>query len=697
MPLARAWAEDYLTKLMAETEDPYLWLENVTGTDALAWVEKQNARTLAALGGPDFDRDRDAFRAILSAPDKIPYIVKREAYLYNLWQDAANPRGLWRRTTMSSYRTPNPEWDTLIDVDALGRAEGENWVWHGAVTLPPEHRRAMIVLSRGGADANVSREFDLDRRCFFDDGFILPEGKNSVDWIDIDTLLVTSPLGEGNATTSGYARTVRRWRRGTPFSEAETIFEGRSEDVFVYVNVDHERGFERTFITRNFSFFDAQRFVLAPDGTQRLIDLPSDAFFDVHREWLTVRLRSPWKPKDREFATDSLLAIRFETFMGGDRNFDLLFEPTERRTIRGSSWARDRLAIAVLDNMRTQILIAEPRASGWTIAPLAGVEETVTAEIGCIGSEGGETDTDFLLTLSGFLTPTSLHLVEPGKTPALLKTLPPKFDASNLVVTHHEAVAGDGVRIPYFQVAPANLALDGSAPTILYGYGGFLVSMLPNYSVGTGKAWLERGGLYVVANIRGGGEFGSAWHKAGIREHKKTAQDDFAAVAADLVRRGVTRHERLAGFGGSNGGLLVGNMLTRHPEKFGAIWCTIPLLDMKRYSKLLAGASWIAEYGDPDVPEDWAFLKEISAYQLAEAGKDYPPILIWTSARDDRVHPGHARKMAAKLEALGHKVMFYEPQQGGHGTSDYEQTAHMWALGFSFLRKTIGDPANRST
>jgi prolyl oligopeptidase len=307
-----------------------------------------------------------------------------------------------------------------------------------------------------------------------------------------------------------------------------------------------------------------------------------------------------------------------------------------------------------------------------------------------LGDEGDESSQDFLLMRESFLEPTSLSLVAPGKAPQLLKTLPPRFDASGLTVTQHETVADDGVRIPYFLIVRKDLPFDGSTPTVLYGYGGFLVSVLPTYSMGMGKAWLERGGAYVVANIRGGGEFGSAWHNAGIREHKKRAHDDFATVAADLVQRGVTSPQRLACYGGSNGGLLVGNMLTRYPDRFGAVWCTIPLLDMRRYSKLLAGASWIAEYGDPEKPDDWAFLKEISPYQLAEAGKPYPPILLWTSARDDRVHPGHARKMAARLEELGHSLFFYEPPQGGHGTSDFEQTAHMWALGYAFLRRTIG-------
>jgi len=677
-----------------ESDDHYQWLEDVQGAEALAWVEAQNARTLAAFTGPDFDRDREAFRGILSASDKIPFVFKRGPYLYNLWQDKTNPRGLWRRTTLDSYRSPSTRWDVLINVDALGRDEGENWVWHGCTTLPPDHRRGLVVLSRGGADASVIREFDLEARAFVTGGFVLPEAKSSANWADIDTLYVASPLGDGHATTSGYARTIRRWRRGTPLTEAQIVFEGRTTDVSVYVSTDHEQGFERVFVGRRFAFFDTEVYQVTADGL-RQIDVPTDAFWDAHREWLAVRLRSPWKPKDREFSADSLIAIRFDAFMAGDRSFDLLFEPSERRTIDNHSWARDRLAISILDNMRTQISIAEPSAAGWTFTLLPGVAETESAHIWCMGDEGGQSSETFLLMRDSFLEPPSLSIVAPGQAPKLLKQPPPRFDATGLTVTQHEALADDGVRIPYFQVGSKDLPLDGRTPTFLYGYGGFLISLLPGYHADVGKAWLEHGGVYVVANIRGGGEFGSAWHNAGIREHKKRAQDDFAAVAADLVRRGVTSQQRLACHGGSNGGLLVGNMLTRYPERFGAVWCTIPLLDMRRYSKLLAGASWIAEYGDPDNPDDWTFLKEISPYHLAEAGRSYPPILLWTSARDDRVHPGHARKMAARLEALGHLVYFYEPPQGGHGPSDFEQTAHMWALGYAFLRRTVGQAAAR--
>src|SRR5262245_15346495 len=673
------------------TDDPYLWLEGVDDPRAIKWVTGQNARTVQTLCDAGFERDRENFRVILSAPDKIPFVTKRGAFLYNLWQDKDYRRGLWRRTTMASYRSSAPEWTTLLDIDALGRAEQEDWVWHGCTTLPPAHRRGLVVLSRGGADANVIREFELETGTFVADGFTLPEAKSAAVWADRYTLLVASPLGDGHDTTSGYARTVRRWRRGEPFAAAELVFEGLVEDVSAFVEVDHEPGFERTFVGRAFSFFDSEIFLIDKSGARQRIDIPTDSIFGVDREWMTLRLRTPWKPKNREFAPDSLIAIRFDHFMAGDRDLDLLFEPAERRTLNGFGWSRDRLAINILDNLRSQVLFATPSTGSWQIEPLAGVPETESVDIWCLGNDGAERSASFLYSVTGFLRPTSLDLIELDKPIELLKRSPARFDAAGIAVTQHEAIAADGVRIPYFQVARADLALDGGNPCLLSGYGGFLHSSLPYYLATTGKAWLERGGVYVMANIRGGGEFGAAWHQAGIREHKKTSHDDFAAVAADLITRGVTGRRRLACTGGSNGGLLVGNMLTRHPALFGAIWCTIPLLDMRRYSKLLAGASWIAEYGDPDVPEDWAFLRQISPYHLVEARRDYPPILLWTSARDDRVHPGHARKMAARLEELGYPVFFYEPPQGGHGTSDFEETAHMLALGFSFLRHTIDD------
>ncbi|MEA2906558.1 MAG: prolyl oligopeptidase [Alphaproteobacteria bacterium] len=674
----------------SEPDDPYLWLEDVQGGEALAWVAEQNARTLTALAGPDFERDREAFRAMLSAPDKIPFVTKRNAFLYNLWQDKDNPRGLWRRTTMESYRSLSTEWETLIDVDALGRAEGEDWVWHGCTTLPPEHRRGLVLLSRGGADASVIREFDLDARAFVADGFALPEAKSAADWLDADTLLVTSPLGDGHATTSGYARTVRRWRRGTPFAAADTIFDGLADDVFVYVSIDHELGFERTFVVRHFSFFDAERFVVEAGGELRRIDIPADALFDVHREWLTLRLRSPWTPKAREFETDSLIATRFDEFMRGGRDFDLLFEPRERRTIRDFGWARDRLAISLLDNMRTVVEIAAPAGTGWTIAPLVGVPETETADIWCIGSDGATSSPDFLLQLAGFLTPTSLHLVSPDASPVLLKELPPRFDASRLAVSQHETVAEDGVRIPYFQIGPKDLAQDGDNPTLLYGYGGFLVSVLPTYSMGVGKAWLERGGVYVVANIRGGGEFGPRWHNAGLKLNRMRVYDDFFAVSRDLIDRKITSPKKLGIMGGSNGGLLMGVALTRHPELYNAIVIQVPLFDMIGYTHIGAGASWVGEYGDPAVPVERAVIDTYSPYQRLAAGKPYPRVFLETSTKDDRVHPAHARKAAARLKDLGYDYLYYENIDGGHdAAANLNERAMRVALEYTYLTQRL--------
>jgi prolyl oligopeptidase len=675
---------------MSEPDDPYLWLEEIDSPAVLDWIEAHNASTLAALTDGEFIRDEERLGAALGAPDKIPYAGQCGDYFYNFWHDEAHPRGLWRRTTMASYCADHPTWETIIDVDALGQEEGESWVWQGCVTLAPEHRRGLVALSRGGADARVLREFDLVTRQFVVDGFVLPESKSCAFWVDVDTLLVASPLGAGHATRSGYPRTVRRWRRGAPFEAAEVIFEGRDNDFIVYGSVDDEPGFGRTVLVRRPSFLESEIFLLDGAGEFRRLDVPSDADAQIHREWLTIRLRSQWQPKDRVFAPDSILIIGLDVFLSGGRDFSLLFEPRDRRAVHYTTWARSRLAICVLDNMKSEVLVAEPDEAGWRVAPLIGVAETETVWIWCAGSDRDGSSEDFFLLVTGYLTPASLHRLAPGRSLALLKRAPIDFDATRLTVSRHEAVAEDGVPIPYVQVGPRDMPLDGDNPTVLYGYGGFSASLLPAYNPAIGVPWLERGGVYVVANTRGGGEFGTAWHKAGIRAGKKRAQDDFAVVARDLIARGVTSAPRLGCFGLCNGGLLVGNMLTRFPQLFGAGWCEMPVLDLRRFTKLLTGAVWIEEYGDPDNPEDWAYLKEISPYHLVERGGSYPPFLLWTSRRDDQTHPAHARKMAARLEAFGHRALFYEPAEGGHGTTDFRQAAHMYALGFSFFRQTIG-------
>ncbi len=588
-----------------------------------------------------------------------------------------------------SFKTDKPDWDVILDIDALGKAEGEDWVYGGATALPPDYDRAMIRLSRGGSDASVNREFDINARAFVADGFSLPEAKGNLNWLDRDTLLAATSLGEGMTTTSGYARTVRRWRRGTSFEQAEIIFEVGEKDMSAGVAVDRSYASPRVVLFRTIDFFTHELWQEHPSRGRVKLDVPGDSWCGVEHGWVLVRLRSPWTVGAATYPTDSLLAIDIERFFDGARDFQVLFEPTPRRILSGFVWSKGHLALSILDNVRSEIIIATPTNGNWTMAPVAGLDAAATVGI---YPRDALASPEFFVTASSFVAPPALYHLKPGARPDILKQQPSKFDASALDVTQHEAVSSDGERIPYFQIARRDMPLDGDNPTILYGYGGFEVSMLPSYMAVTGAGWLEKGGVFIMACIRGGGEFGARWHKAGIREGKTLAHDDFAAIGRELIARKVTRPARLVANGGSNGGLLVGNMLTRYPELFGAIQCSVPLLDMRRYSKLLAGASWMAEYGDPDKADDWAFMRQFSAYQNVESGRDYPPTLFITSAKDDRVHPGHARKMAAKMQAMGYAPYFYEPEAGGHGFADKAQEAAQRALFFAFLRHTIMKP-----
>jgi prolyl oligopeptidase len=675
--------------LEAPDDDPYLWLEEIDGEPALAWVEAQNAATQARFGDARFAADRDVLAAIFDRPDNIPLIARRGDRVFNFWKDAAHARGLWRATSLDKFRSQEPEWEILLDLDALAASEGEDWTWNGASTIPGSHDRAILMLSRGGADAVVMREFDVASRDFVPGGFTLPEAKGGGAWLDRDTLLLSSALGEGKATSSGYARTVRLWRRGTEPLAAPVIFETSVDHMGVWADIDREAAEERLVFVERIGFFDAVVWIGDRSGPKARIDLPTDASVQWHRGWLAVKRRTAWTIVDETYPPDTVLGISLDAFLAGDRRFATLFEPAERRALQGFFWCGGRLVLSVLDDLKPVFEALSPSDTGWSREQITGLPDIGVANLWSLDVRTEESNGDLLASAQDPLTPPSLFLVRPDAAPELLKRAPPTFDATDLVVTRHEAVSEDGTRIPYVQVGPPGET--GDVPVHLYGYGGFHVSQLPYYNPAIGKLWLERGGTSVVANIRGGGEFGTAWHEAGRRERKRLSHDDFAAVAADLVRRGVTRPGRIAAEGGSNGGILITNMLTRYPERFGALFCTIPLIDMRRYAKLHAGASWIAEYGDPDNPEDWQFLGEISAYHTAVPGRPYPPILIATSRRDDRVHPGHARKMAAKLQAMGYEPYFYEPAAGGHGYGkDNRERASFNALGYNFLRRAIG-------
>ncbi|MCU1680719.1 MAG: putative peptidase y4nA [Amycolatopsis sp.] len=660
-------------------EDPYLWLEDVTGERSLDWVRARNDESAAELTGTErFAALRDDIREVLDADDRIPYVRRRGEYVYNFWQDATHPRGLWRRTTPEDYRNDEPAWELLLDVDALAAAEDENWVWQGAAVLRPGYRFALVELSRGGADATVVREFDLDERRFVEGGFELPEAKSNIGWIDVDRVYVGTDFGEGSLTDSGYPRIVKEWRRGTPIEEAVTVFEGKPEDVSVRGSHDPTEGFERDFVTRSLDFYRSERYLRTAAGLVRL-DVPDDANTSIHREWLLVRVKSPWQIGGAEYPSGALLAMKLDAFLEDGREFTMIFEPDEHTSLEYYTWTRNHLLLATLSDVKTELHALTP-SNGWRSEPLPGGTALGAAEI--LDTDPDVSD-EYLLNTSGYTEPATLTCGEVGGTTEVLKQAPAFFDADGMSVEQHFATSADGTRIPYFVVTPSG---SEAGPTLLTGYGGFEVSMTPGYSGVTGRSWLARGGTYVMANIRGGGEYGPQWHTQVIKAKRYKVYEDFSAVAADLVERGITTPARLGIQGGSNGGLLMGVMLTRYPALFGAIVSQVPLLDMKRYHKLLAGASWMAEYGDPDEPEQWAYIGEYSPYQNVHSGRDYPPTLFVTSTRDDRVHPAHARKMMARMVEQGHDVRYYENIEGGHGAAaDNEQLAFKWALVFEFL------------
>ncbi len=688
-----------------DTQDPYLWLEDVTGDEALDWVRARNAPTLARFRDENFERMRTEALEVLDTDARIPYVVRRGEHLYNFWRDAANPRGLWRRTTLDSYRTESPEWDVLIDVDELGRADGEKWVWAGAGVIYPEYTRALVSLSRGGSDASIVREFDMLTRQFVDDGFALPEAKSQVSWADPDTVLVGTDFGPDSLTDSGYPRVVKRWRRGTPLAEAETVFEGARSDVNVVASTSRIPGYERTLIGRALDFWNEEVYELRGSELIR-IDAPTDASVSLHREWLLIELRSEWSLGEATYTAGSLLAANYDEFLAGTAQLLVVFEPDEHTALNHYAWTRDRLLIVSLVDVASRVEIVTPpsrddplrpapprlRSSpgDWRREPLAGIP----AANNTVVVSADDTGDEFFLDSSGFDTPSRLMRGTDDGRLEQIKSAPAFFDAENISVTQNFVASQDGTSIPYFVVRPGGpQASEGPSPTLLYGYGGFESSNTPGYSGVLGRLWLARGGTYVLANIRGGGEYGPGWHTQAMREGRHKVAEDFAAVATDLVDRGITTVEQLGAQGGSNGGLLMGIMLTQYPEKFGALVCSVPLLDMKRYHLLLAGASWVAEYGDPDNPDDWAFISEYSPYQNISATRRYPPVLMTTSTRDDRVHPGHARKMTAALEAAGHPVFYYENIEGGHaGAADNEQVAFKSALTYSFLWQTLARP-----
>ncbi|GAA1357489.1 prolyl oligopeptidase family serine peptidase [Arthrobacter koreensis] len=689
-----------------DTEDEFLWLEDIYGDRQLDWVRAQNAETEALLSDSGFEQTEERLLEVLDSTDRIPMVVKRGDWYYNFWRDAEHPKGLWRRTTWQGYTDSATEWEVLLDVDALAAAEGTEWVWGGARFLRPadgtSYRRALVILSPDGGDAARYREYDVEDRAFVPGGFDLPVAKTQVSWAGPDTLYVATDFGPGSMTTSSYPRTVRTLHRGEDPDSAELYFEVPEDHMMGYVHHDQTPGFERDVAVDIIDFYDSVTHLRQDAGWTR-IEVPLDVNVDLHRQWLVLRPRTDWLVGGTLHKAGSLLAAELTAFLAGDRNLRTLFTPEPAVSLQSWSWTRDYLLLNLLRDVSSEIQVLDP-AADWRATELDACPPLHTVDAYAVDDEDEAAGNDYWLVSTGFTTPSTLSrgsLGEQGEPAVPVKTSPAFFDASSCTVEQHFAVSEDGTRVPYFQVGHKDMVLDGGNPTVLSGYGGFEQALTPAYSGVVGRGWLERSftdgsgilrrGVYVLANIRGGGEYGPDWHRAALQQNRHRAYEDFAAVARDLTARGVTSREHLGCTGRSNGGLLVGNMLTLYPELFGAVSCGVPLLDMRRYTKLSAGASWIAEYGDPDDPKQWEFIKTFSPYHLLREGVQYPPALIWTATSDDRVGPVQARKMAARMKALGvDRVWFHEALEGGHaGAADNRQSARMHAMSYEFLWEAL--------
>lgn len=673
------------------TDDPFIWLEEVESETSLNWVNAHNQITKEAFANDELflKMQKQAFD-IMNSEERIPYVSFEGKYLYNFWDDEQHVRGIIRRTTLEEYQKPNPQWDIVLDIDKLNKEEGKSWVYRGYAALPPDYRYAMLYLSDGGKDATIVREFDLFEKKFIDSGFTLPEAKSSVDWYDYNTLILGTNFGPGTLTSSGYNRQVRLWKRGTPYMEAQLIFEGDTSNTWVWGSMDVRPEATIFTIGRAMSFWESEQWIVDNNMNRLKVPLPNDASINAYfKDYVIAQLYSDWLG----IPEGTLIALKMSDFNAPDlkSKIEIVFSPDERTFLSGVTATKDYLVLNLLENVRGKIIYLEPETKDGKNVWTGG--ELDLPKFATVGVAAADAFTnELMVSFQDFLTPSKLYYFADPKSPGKeIKTLPEMFDVSNLSISQYEATSKDGTKIPYFLVSKKDVKLDGSNPTLLYGYGGFRSPMRPFYSATVGKLWLERGGVYVIANIRGGGEFGPKWHKAALLEHRQCAYDDFIAVGEDLINRNITSPEHLGIMGGSNGGLLVGAVVTQRPELFNAVVCEVPLLDMLRYHKLPPGASWMGEYGNPEIPEQREFIAKYSPYQNVKADATYPEVLFVTSTKDDRVHPGHARKMAAKMEDYGKKIYFYENTEGGHGrAADMTQRAMVQALEYNYLGKMLG-------
>ena len=670
----------------AASEDPYIWLEEVEGEKALDWVRAQNKRSLKELeGDARFPAFHDGALEIYNSEDRIaaPSLVRDE--VRNFWQDATHVRGLWRRASLESYLAGEPAWETLLDFDKLAEDEGENWVFKGADCLATENDSCILTLSRGGSDAAVRREFSIAQRAFVEDGFALDESKGTVAWVNKDALLVGVDFGEvdgaSTLTDSGYPRTTRFLRRGQAIEDAPVIFEGEQADVGVWPYTIHRDGETYAFITRSKTFFESEHYILDADNQPVKLPFPEKSNVTGVLDGLIIAsLQEDWEHKRRKFKSGAIVAYNLKKDKA-----ELVFEPNERQAIGGLSSPENALLVQVLDNIVGGVKKIERKRGKWKVTDIELPGEGDVS----LGGTNAYGD-DFFLYFDSPSVPSTLYYAAADGALTKIKQSPAFFDASDIVMEQREATSADGEKIPYFVIGKKSVLEAGPAPTIQYGYGGFEVPVTPGYSGTIGKLWYENGGVWVIANIRGGGEFGPRWHQAALKEKRQRAYDDFFAVSEDLIATGVTTADMLGAYGGSNGGLLMGVAMTQRPDLYKAQAIGVPLLDMLRYDKLLAGASWVGEYGDPDIPEERAYIEKYSPYQNLKADADYPRVFFFTSTKDDRVHPGHARKMAAKMDAMGHPFLYYENIEGGHGAAaNRNQAAYRTALQYIYFMRLL--------
>ncbi len=673
--------------------DPYLWLEDVNGEKAMTWVKAENARTLGVLEkDPRFDGLYQDALKIAEAKDRIPGPSFRGEEIYNFWQDAEHVQGILRKTTYADYSTASPTWTTVLDVDALSKAEGKHWVWHGSNCLQPEERYCLIALSDGGEDAVTVREFDLKTASFVDNGFVLSKSKQDYTWEDKDHLLLGRDWGPGTMTESGYAYIVKRVTRGQPLDKAVEVFRGTPKDVSVRsFDLRDGAGHHALFIDRGLDFFNSETYLVTPSGVKK-IGVPTKASFHGMIDGrVLIEPKEDWTTGGKTWKAGSLVSVNLADLRADPAHLKptLVYEPGPRDSIEGVASTRNHMILTTMENVRGRMTIYTPAAGGgWTHRKL---DLPDNSSLG-VAAADDRSDRAFV-TVTGFLTPSTLLTLNTA-TGALApsKALSPKFDASRSEVEQHEATSTDGTKIPYFIVHPKGMKLDGTNPSILYAYGGFESALTPGYNATLGKLWLEHGGVYVLANIRGGGEFGPKWHDAGLKTKRQIVYDDFASVARDLVARKVTTARRLGIQGGSNGGLLMGVEFTQHPELWNAVDIQVPLLDMIRIEKIAAGASWVGEYGSVANPDERAFWLKTSPYHNLKAGVTYPEPLIWTTTKDDRVGPQHARKFAARMAEMKLPYMFYEVTEGGHGAgANLKERARTTALEYTYFTKKLVD------